>query len=94
MNKKESSAAGICNRTSTSVVRALSIHPEAAGRLILAKPVATQAGHPPQRIFFNAHDSVRNGLTLNGISVNGSVVHPLDGLLLDAGSNTCKRDLT
>jgi hypothetical protein len=84
MNKKESSVAGICNRTSTSVVRALPVHPEAACRLKPAKPLATQA---PQRFLSNNHDRVRKGLTLIGISVNGSGVHPLDGLLLRDGLN-------
>jgi hypothetical protein len=87
MNKKESSAAGVCNRTSTSVVRALPVYPEAACRLNPARPIATQAGASPQRFFSNNHEHVRKGLTLDGISVNGSVVHPLDGLLLHDGLN-------
>jgi hypothetical protein len=38
--------------------------------------------------------SVGKGLTLIGLSVNGSVVHPLDGLLLGDGLNAQTRDLT
>ena len=38
--------------------------------------------------------SVGKGLTLNGLSVNDSYVHPLDGLLLDDGLNAQTRDLT
>ncbi|HEY1289687.1 MAG TPA: hypothetical protein VGF58_15275 [Burkholderiales bacterium] len=38
--------------------------------------------------------SVGNRLTLFGISVNGSVLHPLDGLLLGDGWNAQTRDLT
>ena len=38
--------------------------------------------------------SVGKGLTLNGLSVNGSYVHPLDGLLLRDGLNAQIRDLT
>ena len=38
--------------------------------------------------------SVGKGLTLIGLSVNGSVVHPLDGLLLGDGLNAQTRVLT
>jgi hypothetical protein len=37
---------------------------------------------------------VGKGLTLIGISVNGSGAHPLDGLLLGGGSKAQNRDLT
>jgi hypothetical protein len=94
MNKKESGAAVTCNRTSTSVVRDLSVPPQAARRAKPACPIATQSVQPSQRFIRNNHDRVGKRLTLVGISVNGSGVYPLDGLLLGDGLNAKKRDLT
>ena len=84
MNKKESGAARICNRTSTSVARALPLHRQAVCQL---KQVATHTRQPSRLFLSNNHDRVRKGLTLVGISVNGSGVYPLDGLLLGDGLN-------
>ena len=92
MNKKESRRAGSCNRTSTSVVRELSVSPQAASHLKRSHPIATQAGQGPQPFLLNNHGRVvRKGLTLVGIRVNGSGVYPLDGLLLGDGLNPVER---
>ena len=95
MNKKESGAARICNRTSTSVVRPLLVSPD----LFLQMPVSTEirstlAVHAVKQSSHGDCGPVGKGLTLVGISVNGSGVHPLDGLLLGGGSNARKRYLT
>ena len=66
MNKKESRRAGICNRTSTSVVRELSVPPLAAVHL--------------KRSELNNH-GVGKGLTLVGISVNGSTRTPVGRII-------------
>ena len=94
MNKKESVAGWICNRTSTVVVRSGLVSPETECRLKPVFPAGTHSRHSSQRSSLDNHARVRKGLTLLGISVNGSDVYPLDGLLLGDGSSAQKRDLT